>query len=235
MSNYTTTIPALPCESMDDMLVFWQALGFEVTYKQKVPNPYAVIHYEDYDLHLFGLKQLKPQDNFSTCLIVVPEVEKLHALFTERLKAHLGKIPAKGFPRISRMKPKQTRFTLTDIAGNSNIYIKRGKEDETAAEEYLKSGQSSLQKALSTTARLRDFKNDDTAAAKVLDNVLAREGQGTIVEYAKVLIARIELAVVLGESEKVQELHTQFKKLDLSKTDRQMLSDEISLLNSLEI
>jgi hypothetical protein len=229
----STTIPALPCESMDDILLFYEALGFQVTYKQKAPNPYAVIHYEDYDLHLFGLKQLKPQDNFSTCLIVVPEVENLHATFVERLKKHLGKIPAKGFPCISRMKPKQTRFTLTDIAGNSVIYIKRGKEDENAAEEYLKPGQSSLQKALNTAARLRDFKNDDAAAAKVLDKVLAREGQGTLVDYAKVLVARIELAVALGESEKVRDLHARFKKLQLAENDLQMLSDEIALLEKI--
>ena len=92
-----------------------------------------------------------------------------------------------------------------------------------------------MQKALSTAARLRDFKNDDAAAAKVLDNVLAREGQGTLVDYAKVLIARIELAVALGEPEKARDLHTQFKGLELSEADLEMLSDEISLLKTLEI
>ena len=80
----STTIPALPCESMDEMLIFYQAIGFEVTYKQKAPNPYAVVHHADeYDLHFFWLKQLKPEDNFSTCLIVVPEVENLDAQFVE--------------------------------------------------------------------------------------------------------------------------------------------------------
>ncbi len=231
----STTIPALPCESMDEMLIFYQAIGFEVTYKQKAPNPYAVVHHADeYDLHFFGLKQLKPEDNFSTCLIIVPEVENLHAQLVEKLKSHLGKIPSKGFPRISRMKPKQTRFTLTDIAGNSIIYIKRGKEDEEKAQEYLQSDQTSLQKALSTAARLRDFKNDDKAAAKVLDNVLAREGQGTLVEYAKVLIARIELAVALDEIEKAGEIHTQLKILDLSDSDKLDLKEELIVLNDLE-
>lgn len=231
----STTIPALPCESMDEMLNFYQAIGFEVTYKQKAPNPYAVVHHADeYDLHFFGLKQLKPEDNFSTCLIVVPEVENLHAQFVEKLKSHLGKIPSKGFPRISRMKPKQTRFTLTDIAGNSIIYIKRGKEDEEKAQEYLQSDQTSLQKALSTAARLRDFKNDDKAAAKVLDNVLAREDQGTLVEYAKVLIARAELAVALDEIEKAREIHAQLKILGLSDSDKLDLKEELIVLNDLE-
>jgi hypothetical protein len=231
----STTIPALPCESMDEMLIFYQAIGFEVTYKQKAPNPYAVVHHADeYDLHFFWLKQLKSEDNFSTCLIVVPEVENLHAQFVEKLKSHLGKIPSKGFPRISRMKPKQTRFTLTDVAGNSIIYIKRGKEDEEKAQEYLQSDQTSLQKALSTAARLRDFKNDDKAAAKVLDTVLAREGQGTLVEYAKVLIARIDLAVALDEIEKAREIHARLKILGLSDPDKLDLKEELIVLNDLE-
>jgi hypothetical protein len=58
----STTIPALPCESMDEMLIFYQAIGFEVTYKQKAPNPYAVVHHADeYDLHFFGSNNLSPK------------------------------------------------------------------------------------------------------------------------------------------------------------------------------
>lgn len=161
-------------------------------------------------------------------------MENLHAQFVEKLKSHLGKIPSKGFPRISRMKPKQTRFTLTDVAGNSIIYIKRGKEDEEKAQEYLQSDQTSLQKALSSAARLRDFKNDDKAAAKVLDTVLAREGQGTLVEYAKVLIARIDLAVALDEIEKAREIHVRLKILGLSDPDKLDLKEELIVLNDLE-
>lgn len=235
MNSNITTIPALPCESMDDMLVFWQAIGYQVTYRQKAPNAYAVVRYEDeYELHFFGLKGLKPEENFSTCLIMVPEVEELHAIFLERLRNHLGKTPSKGFPRISRMKPKQTRFTLTDVSGNSIIFIKHGKEDEAAAQEYLQPGQTSLQKALSTAARLRDFHNNDEMAAKVLDNALERVKNGKPVELAKVLIARIELAIALDDLEKARALHTQFKKLDLSEVEQKNLAGEISLLKSLE-
>ena len=229
------TIPTLPCKSLDDTLTFWQALGFKVTYKQKAPNPYAVISYEgEYELHFFGLKKLKPEKNFITCLVMVPEVEQLHAKFSERLKTHLGKVPNRGFPRITRMKPKQTRFTLTDVNGNSVIFIKQGKEDEAAAQEYLQPGQTSLQKALSTAARLRDFHNDDAGAAKVLDSALRRVKDGTPVELAQILIARIELAVALEDPEKARALLTQFSKLELSDSERESLADELSLLNKLE-
>jgi hypothetical protein len=235
MSNNVTTIPALPCESMDDMLVFWQAIGFQVTYRQKAPNAYAVVRYEDeYELHFFGMKGFKPEDNFSTCLIIVPEVEELHALFVQRLRNHLGKIPSKGFPRISRMKPKQTRFTLTDVSGNSIIYIKQGKEDETVSEAYKQAGQTPLLKSLNTAIRLRDFHNDDAAAAKVLDSALARKQEGTQLELARVLAARIELAMVLDQPDLARNLNLQFKSLELSEDDRGLLHDEIAMVESLE-
>jgi hypothetical protein len=220
---------------MDDMLVFWQAVGFEVTYRQKAPNAYAVVRYEDdYELHFFSLKQLKPEDNFSTCLIIVPEVEELHALFVQRLRNHLGKIPSKGFPRISRMKPKQTRFTLTDVSGNSIYFIKRGKEDEEVSEAYKQAGQTPLQKSLNTAIRLRDFHNDDAAAAKVLDSALARKQEGTQIELARVLAARIELAVVSDEHELARRLYLQFKNLEFSENDSQLLSDDITMLEKLK-
>ncbi|MFN8374837.1 MAG: hypothetical protein U0694_18400 [Anaerolineae bacterium] len=218
---------------MDDMLVFWQAIGFQVTYRQKAPSAYAVVRYEDeYELHFFGLK-VKPEENFSTCLIIVPEVEALHALFLQRLRNHLGKTPSKGFPRISRMKPKQTRFTLTDVAGNSIIFIKHGKEDETVSEAYKQDGQTALQKSLNTAIRLRDFHNDDAAAAKVLDSALARKQEGTPIELARVLAARIELAFISDEHDLVRSLYVQFKNLDLSEHDRQLLSDDITMLEKL--
>lgn len=36
-----TTIPLLPCRSLDDVAPFYQALGFEITYRQERPNPYV--------------------------------------------------------------------------------------------------------------------------------------------------------------------------------------------------
>lgn len=224
MSRETTTIPALPCISLDDSLEFWQSLGYEVTYRQKAPNPYGIIRYDDYELHLFGLKQLRPEDNYSTCLVIVPEVEPLHALFVERLRASLGRVPNRGFPRISRMKPGQTRFTLTDVAGNSVIFIRRGVEDEAAAEEYKQAGLTPLQRTLAVAARLRDFQNDDAAAAKALDGALARHEEPTL-DYARVLAARIELAEAMDDPNLARELADRLGRLPLSKADRAALGD----------
>ncbi|MCB0020362.1 MAG: hypothetical protein KDE09_21365 [Anaerolineales bacterium] len=132
------------------------------------------------------------------------------------------------------MKPKQTRFTLTDVAGNSVIFIKYGGEDETAAEAYKQDGQTALQKSLNTAMRLRDFSNDDAAAAKVLDRALARKQEGTQPDLARVLAARIELAVILAEHDLARTLWVQFNNLELSENDRQLLGDEIAMLEALE-
>ena len=56
------TIPALPCVSLDDALAFWTAIGFTVTYIQRAPNPYGVVARDGYELHLFGLKGIKPDE-----------------------------------------------------------------------------------------------------------------------------------------------------------------------------
>lgn len=135
----SVTIPLLPASSFDESIAFWQVLGFELVLRQKAPNAYAVVRYENFELHLFGLPQLKPEDNFTTCLVVVAEVEVQHALFAQRLQEHLGRSVHRGLPRLSRMRPGQTRFTVTDVSGNSVIFVKRGGEDEEAADQYKRS------------------------------------------------------------------------------------------------
>lgn len=208
------TIPALPCVTLEGTLPFWQILGFEVTSQQKAPNPYAVVRRGNYELHFFGLKGLNPAENFTTCLVIVPEVEQLHQTFAGNLREALGKVPGAGFPRITRMRPGQSRFTVTDPAGNSVIFIKQGPEDEEAAEAYKQPGQTPLERALNTAARLRDFKNDDAAAARVLDNALARHPDAAPAERARVLVARIELAEAMGDVERAAALYAELEGLE---------------------
>lgn len=218
-----TTIPALPCADLDQTIAFWSSLGFTVSYTQRKPNPYAVINADDYCLHFFGLKQLAPAENYSTCLIIVDEVEQLHQQFSERLRASLGKVPAQGIPRISRMKPGQSRFTLTDNAGNSIIFIKQSADDEAAAQAYQNPELTPIQRAIALAVRLRDFKNDDQAAAKTLDKALACYADAAIIDYAQALLARIELAQALEQTQQLAQLTAQLDTLNLSPEQREQL------------
>src|SRR5688572_22957962 len=112
--NGREAVPLLPCEQIEATLDFYGLLGFVVTHRQRAPNPYAATRREGAQLHFFGLKGLDPQKNFSCCLIVMDEVERTHQAFSAALRSAYGKVPLRGIPRISRMRPGQSRFTVVD-------------------------------------------------------------------------------------------------------------------------
>ena len=169
-----TSIPVLPCVSLDETLDFYRLLGFEPTYRQSSPNPYAVAQRDGAQLHFAGIKGLDPARAYTTCLVIVSEVERLHGGFAEGLRSAYGKLPVAGLPRITRMKKGQSRFTVVDPSGNSVIFIRRDAPDDYD-EGAAPAPPSPLGRALRAAARLRDFKTDDRAAAKVLEAALARE------------------------------------------------------------
>src|SRR5262245_37918396 len=227
------TIPALPCVSLSETFEFYRLLGFEVTYQQASPNPYGVVRRGDCELHFFGLKGLKPQDAYSTCLVIVPEVERLHQVFADGLRKGYGKLPITGFPRITRMRKGQGRFTIVDPSGNSVIFIKQ--EQPGAEKEQPEQGERSrLAKATDTAARLRDSRGDDVAAARVLDVALARKDPVPPAERARALAARAELAVVLGEPERLRALRAELAQIPLPDEDRERLHDELQAADKLE-
>jgi hypothetical protein len=141
--------------------------------------------------------------------VVVTEVEELHGRFLAALEAHLGRKPYRGLPRLSRVRPGQTRFTVTDVSGNSVIFVKRGGEDDEAAAEYKQAGLTPLQRAVRLAERERDFKTDDAGAARVLETVIKRYAGDTSDDYVRALEARLELAVIYEEDSRAGELREQ--------------------------
>jgi hypothetical protein len=229
-----TMIPALPCGSLAATLPFYQTLGFEVTYQQKSPNPYAVVCRGGIELHFFGLKGLQPEEAFSTCIVLVPDVERLHQTFAAALRQAYRKLPVAGFPRITRMKPGQTRFTVVDPAGNSVIYIRRDAHSPRGERKSGGQSQSGLAKAIETAATLRDSSGDDAKAAKVLDVALARYDPAPAVDRARALAARAELAVALGDWPRARALRDELQQVPLAEEDRQRLGFELNAADELE-
>lgn len=209
------SIPALPVVSLDETLQFWTALGYQTTYTQRAPNPYGVVARDGYELHLYGLKGLDPATAFTTCLVMVPEVEELHAEFSANLRELLRRSPARGLPRISRMRPGQTRFTLTDPNGTSIIYIKHGPEDEEKAQAYKNPDLTPLQRAIKVAERLRDYNLNDHSAAKALDNALKRAGEEASADRVRALEMRAELARDMGDEELAGKLEAEARELSL--------------------
>ncbi|MDC0675653.1 hypothetical protein [Nannocystis radixulma] len=233
-----TMIPVLPTVSLTDTFAFYRLLGFEVTYEQTRPYVYASVRRGGMEVHFMGIKELDPKDAYSTCLVMVPEVEQLHATFAGALRSGYGKLPIAGIPRITRMKPGQTRFTVVDVAGNSLIFIKHdagGSEDEDPLEAVKRRpDESRLAHAVRFAARLRDFKNDDAAAAKVLDLALARPEPGDPLERARALSARIELAVAHSDPTRAEALRAELAALPLSAEQRAELAAELGRTRELE-
>ena len=111
------TIPALPCLSIDETLDFWSGLGFAITYRQKAPNLYRRGQAGRVRVALLRAEGPPTRRRPSVrCFVMVSDVESgcmrnSRQAWGERPS---GDLPAKGLPRISRMRPGQTRFTLTD-------------------------------------------------------------------------------------------------------------------------
>jgi hypothetical protein len=115
------TIPILPCRTLQPVLDFYTALGFEVTYRQKSPNPYAVVERGGIELQFFGVKDYEPAASLSTCYVLTDDVDGLHAAFRTGLKQAYGRIPTRGLPRIGPLRDMSygvRQFLLSDPGGN---------------------------------------------------------------------------------------------------------------------
>jgi hypothetical protein len=232
MSN-VLTIPILPCISLNDTLTFYRALGFDVTYQQTRPYVYAATRRGGVNLHFVGIAKLEPSKAYSACLVVVPELEPLYAAFREGLKSSYGKLPLKGWPRISRLRPGASRFTLVDVAGNSVVFVKRDAPDDYEESSAEPTSDTPLGKALNQARRFRDFKNDDVAAAKLLDVALRKDSAGSAIERARALAARIELALALGDEARASSAHAELQALTLTDADRDHYREELAAADRL--
>lgn len=201
-------------------LTFWETLGFKITHRQDRPYKYAVIERNGCQVHFYHNKSadISIQDN--SCLIIVNAIEDVHHEFSGCLKSKLGKVPSSGLPRISRMKPTQTRFTVADPSGNSVILIQHGGKDksdyESADQKYL----TEFEKSIALAVRLRDFKEDYPVAARALDNALKKKGiEVERDQKAEALIIRAELARILNDYNKEPQCYELLANLDVS-TDK---------------
>ncbi|MBO9613183.1 MAG: hypothetical protein J7619_10835 [Dyadobacter sp.] len=175
-----TTVPVLPCKAIGETLAFWENLGFTITYRQDRPYQYGVVERNGHQLHFVRVKGAEA--GYIGCLMMVQDVGQVYTNFTRALKAMLGKVPHTGIPRISRMRPGQSRFTITDVSENAVIVIQFGEKDQVEYEDADPATLTPLQKAISLALRLRDFKEDYPAAVKVLDTALAKMGEAESAE-----------------------------------------------------
>ncbi|WP_042160912.1 bleomycin resistance protein [Paenibacillus gorillae] len=231
-----TTIPILPCKSIDEQLAFYQALGFELTYRQAKPNLYACVRHRIAELHFFVLKQLDPANTYSMCYVSVPDVDTVYNEFCENLKKAYQKIPSKGFPRLTKLNnlSEDRRFNLIDPAGNRLLIGQKHasvKPDHPASDVKMPS--SRFTKAFDAAYRLAYAKNEPVEAARVLDLGLKNTEDAAVEARFKAYVLRADIAFTMDDMELAKKFFNNAVQLKL--TDQTLVGDAIERLDELKV
>ncbi|MFI1394042.1 bleomycin resistance protein [Streptomyces sp. NPDC020681] len=200
------TIPILPCQTLQPVLDFYTALGFDVTFQQKSPNPYAVVERGGIELQFFGSKQYDPAASISTCYVVTDDVDTLYETFRTGLKAAYGRIPNRGLPRIGPLKDMSygvRQFLMTDPGGNC-IRVGQPTSDDMS---HRPAPKETFARALHMATLFADSKEDLQGAAKILDRALGLEDERpTPEQLVRLLELRAEVAERLYDDETAARL-----------------------------
>ncbi|GGO36412.1 bleomycin resistance protein [Streptomyces lasiicapitis] len=227
------TIPLLPCVTVQPIVDFYTALGFETTYLQKSPYAYAVVERGTVELQFFGMKQYDPAGSISGCYILTDDVETLYAAFRAGLKAAYGKIPSRGLPRIGPLKDMSygvRQFLMTDPAGNSIRVGQPISEDQ----QHRPAPKETFARALHTADLFVDSKEDLPGAAKVIDRALGlTDERPTPAQHLRLLVLRGDIAQRLGDDVLAGRLLEQAEGIALTEEERKSARDALVRLDEL--
>lgn len=167
------TIPLLPCADLDDIEPFFAALGFRTTYRQDRPYACLGVNGHGIDLQYYALDGHTPESSHSSCLVIVDDTGPIWESFAAGLRAAHGRLPVKGFPRITRPRPRKNAgglsgFSLVDPAGNWIRFFRDGNSEAPLVET------SRLGEAVRNAVVLADSLGDTAQAAKALRGALNR-------------------------------------------------------------
>ncbi|MEW1922653.1 VOC family protein [Streptomyces sp. NPDC088360] len=188
-----TMIPLFPCHELDETLDFYKAIGFEVTYYQRSPNPYAVVRRGDMELQFFRIKGYDPATSYSTCYVTTDDVDTLHESFRTGLKETLGRIPTRGLPRLGAVKDMTygvRQFLMTDPAGNC---VRVG-QPIAESFEHAPVPRERYARALHQATLIGESKQDHATALRIIDRALAADGTPTPEQLRELHALRAEMA-----------------------------------------
>lgn len=225
------TIPLLPCRDIDESVAFYEALGFQRSYRQVRPNPYAVVARDDFQVHLFGIDGFDPEQSYGSVIVTVPDADALYNDFAAGLRAAYGKLPSAGIPRILRPRKRfgtVRGFSVVDPGGNWLRISRRGDTEEAANEDARKT--SGLARVIENAARLGDAHGDHAAAVRLLDGGLNRFADAPGTDRIRALAYRAELAARLADRALATGSLAEAEALaaQLPETERTTVADELA-------
>ncbi|MEV5546352.1 VOC family protein [Streptomyces sp. NPDC052309] len=228
-----TTVPILPCRNLEPVLGFYTALGFEVTFHQRSPNPYAVVRHGGIELHFFAMKRYEPADSFSTCLVRTDDVDGLYESFRAGLKSAYGRVPTRGLPRIGALRDTSfgtRQFLMTDPGGNC-VRVGQPVDDD---QRHRPAPEETFARALHHASLLADSRDDPQAAAKVLDRVLGpTDERPTPVQLLRLLALRADVAGRLGDEETAAAALDRAAGIPLTEPERSAVRDDLARIEEL--
>ena len=227
------TVPILPCRTLRPVLDFYAALGFEATFQQKSPHPYAVVERGGIQLHFFGMKRYEPAESFSTCCILTDDVDGLYGAFRAGLRAAYGRIPVRGLPRIGPLKDTShgvRQFLVTDPGGNClRVGQPTGRDPH-----HRPAPEETFARALHHASLFADSKDDPAGAAKIIDRVLLVEDeQPTPVQLLRLLVLRADVAGRLGDEGTAASALARATALPLTAQERESVREDLERLEEL--
>src|SRR5918997_715202 len=212
------TVPLLPCASIDDIVAFYEVLGFQTTYKQRRPNPCVGLRREDLHLQFFEIAGFDPEQSYGSCLVLTSDIAELHRAFAAGMRAAYGKVLVSGMPRMTRPRARRNYdglggFTVIDPGGNWIRVV----QNAVTATAPAATPDGRLAKALANAVVLADSKGDVRQAVRILDSALARpHADDDPVTHVEVLVYRAELAMVLHDRETATQMLARVEHIALN-------------------
>jgi catechol 2,3-dioxygenase-like lactoylglutathione lyase family enzyme len=206
------TYPILPCSDIDEAIEFYEALGFRRIYRQVRPNPYAVVAFEDLNIHMSGMDGFDPETSYGSAIVVVPDADALYERFAAGLRTRYGRLPSAGIPRILRPRKRHGTvrgFSVVDPGGN---WLRVSTIGDTETDD----ASSGLERVIDNAARLADARGDDEAGRRLLTRSLGKHPDAPPDERIRALAYLSELNLRLGDGAEAERLLAQADAIALT-------------------
>ncbi|WP_166355848.1 bleomycin resistance protein [Phytoactinopolyspora limicola] len=230
-----TVIPGLPCRDLNDVLPFYEALGFDVTYRQERPNPYAAVRRGGIELHFFAIPEFDPNESMGNVMVLVPDTGALHAAFSAGLRESFGKVPIAGIPRMTRPRRMQgTRggFMVVDPGGNwlriSRQVTEGDADPDGGPQDQPTPAEGRLARSVAAAARQADSHGDEATGIQMLENALARHADAPPHQRIPALVYLAELRMRIGHQDSAAALLAEVRAMDVPDVHRDMIANDLA-------
>ncbi|WP_067486976.1 bleomycin resistance protein [Actinomadura hibisca] len=227
------TIPIFPCVSIHETEEFYRALGFATTSKQTSPNPFIQLSRGGLVLQFYGWKKHDPAASMHMCYVVTTDVDELYEAFRSGLKEALGRVPARGLPRIGVLKDMTygvRQFLMTDPNG---VQLRVGQPISDVF-DHGPVPEERVARALHMAVLMADSKEDLRSATTILDRLLASGDPLTGPQRVQALVMSAEVALRREDEGKARAALAEARAVPLDDKEREGLRDELRRLADLE-